>query len=333
MKRILLVGSGGVGTIASFTLDSCSDVEVTTVVRSDYVTVAANGYKIESVDHGNIDCYRPSKIVRSIDAASAEAPYDYVVICTKNTPDIFPLEELVAPVISTQTVVVLVQNGINIEEAFFKKFPQNVVLSGVSMISSTNYGGVISHVSHDSLKIGYFPNINLPRDLQEKVAREFVGYYQTGKNTCVYDPDVKFTRWNKLVYNATLNPICALTNVDVGRLEMFGGIDTLVRGAMKEVMAVAKADGVDLPFEVMELMIRSDDGVYYAPLMLVDIRKGNYVELEVICGNPVKIAQKLCVDAPILTIVYSLLLVVQKRLMEAKGKINVPEKRPMPAAG
>ncbi|KAM9931262.1 hypothetical protein OXX80_009079 [Metschnikowia pulcherrima] len=331
MKKVLLIGSGGVGTIAAYTLDLCKDIEVTTVVRSDYDTVVENGYKIESVDYGDIACYRPSNIVRSIDDASGVI-YDYVVISTKNTPDILKLEDLVQDVISESTVIVLLQNGINIEEAFFTRFPENVILSGVSMISSTNYNGIISHVGHDSLKVGYFHNSNIPLELQEKAALDFVDFYKTEKNTCIYDPDVKFTRWNKLVYNATLNPICALTNVDVGRLEMFGGVDSLVRGAMKEVLAVAKADGVHLPETVMEEMIRSDDGVYYAPSMLVDIRKENYVEVEVICGNPVRIAQKYGVDVPILTIIYSLLSVVQKRLMESKGQILVPEKRPLPGS-
>lgn len=331
MKQVLLVGSGGVGTMAAYALDLCSEVEVTTVVRSDYDAVKAHGYKIDSVDYGHIESYRPSKIVKSIDDASKETIFDFVVICTKNTPDIFQLEELVASVVSPQTVIVLVQNGINIEEAFFKKFPQNIVLSGVSMISSTNYGAVISHVGHDALKVGYFPNNNLDHEKQKAAALEFVSYYKTDKNTCVYDENVKYTRWHKLVYNATLNPICALTNLDVGRLEMFGGTDSLVRGAMKEVLAIAKADGVDLPEDVMDFMIRSDDGVYYAPLMLVDIRKENYAEVEVICGNPVRIAQNLGVDTPILSIIYSLLLVVQKRTMESKGKIIVPEKRPFPS--
>ncbi|GEQ70558.1 hypothetical protein JCM33374_g4236 [Metschnikowia sp. JCM 33374] len=310
MKQVLLVGSGGVGTMAAFALDACGHVAVTTVVRSDYDTVLSRGYQIES--------------------PVCRGPYDFVVISTKNTPDILRLEDLVATVVSPNTVVVLLQNGIDIEKAFFEKFPTNIVLSGVSMISSTNYGGVIDHVGHDALIVGYFPNPNVDSEAQKAAALEFVGYYKNDKNTCVYDENVRFTRWRKLVYNATLNPVCALTNVDVGRLDLFGGVDSLVRGAMREVLAIAKADGVDLPESIMEDMIRSDDGVYYAPSMLVDIRKQNYIELEVICGNPVRIARELKVEAPLLTIIYNLLSVVQKRTMEEKGKIVVPEKRPIP---
>lgn len=318
--------------MAAYALDYGKKAKVTTVVRSDYDAVKQNGYKIKSVDYGDIESYTPSNVVKSLDEAATYGPFDYVVVSTKNTPDIFKVEELVAPVVTPElTAVVLLQNGIDIGAPVIAKYPRNVVLSGVSMISSTNYGGgVIDHEGHDMLQVGYFENGNLPLEVQEKSAKAFVDLYHNGHNDCVYDANVKYTRWRKLVYNATLNPICTLTNVDVGRLELFGGVDSIVRAAMKEVYAIARSDGVELDEKIADAMIRSDDGVYYSPSMLVDIRKGNYVELEVISGNPVRIAQRNGVEAPILTMIYNLLHVVQMRTKEAKGAITVPEKRPMP---
>lgn len=331
MHKVLLLGSGGVGTIAAYALDLNKDTKVTTVIRSDYDTVTKNGFKINSVDYGVIESYRPEHIVKTVEDAVPYGPFDYVVISTKNQPDIIRLEEVVEPVVTPEvTKVLLLQNGIGLADDFFVKYPKNIILSGVSMIGSTNYGGVIEHEIHDFLKVGYFENPNISKDAQKKAALEFVEMYHNGKNECLYDEDVKYTRWRKLVYNATLNSICTLLNVDVGRLELFGGIDSLVRGAMKEVLAIAKSDGVELDESIMEFMIRSDDGVYYSPSMLVDARKGNYIELEVICGNPVKIAQKNGVDAPILTIIYNLLKVLQMKTKEAKGAFIVPEVRPLP---
>ncbi|OVF07415.1 putative 2-dehydropantoate 2-reductase [Clavispora lusitaniae] len=331
MHNILVFGSGGVGSIAAYALDLAEDTSVTTIIRSDYDQVTKNGYKITSVDYGTIEAYKPSNVVKSIDEAKAHGPFDYVVISTKNTPDITKTEELVEPTISEgKTVILLMQNGIGIEESFLTKYPNNIVLSGVSMISSTNYDGVIDHVGHDFLKVGYFENPNIPIEKQKQAALQFVSLYHNGKNECVYDEDVKYTRWRKLVYNATLNSICTLTNVDVGRLQLFGGVDSLVRSAMKEVLAIAKSDGVELDESIIDFMIHSDDGVYYAPSMLVDLRKGNYIELEVISGNPVKIAQKNGVEAPTLTLIYNLLKVIQMRIKEAKGAISVPEIRPVP---
>lgn len=331
MTSILVLGSGGVGSLAAYALDYSGKAKVTTVIRSDYEAVKKNGYKIKSVDYGNIESYKPLNIVRSLEEAKAFGPFDYVVVSTKNTPDIVKVEDLVELVITDKvTKILLLQNGIDIGAPLIAKFPQNIVLSGVSMISSTNYGnGNIDHEGHDVLQVGYFENSNLPVEEQEKAAKFFVELYHNGKNECVYDENVKYTRWRKLVYNATLNPLCTLTNVDVGRLELFGG-DSIVRLAMKEVYAIAKSDGVDLDPKIAEAMIRSDDGVYYSPSMLVDIRKGNYVELEVISGNPVRIAHKNGVEAPILTLIYNLLKVVQMRTKEAKGAIKLPETRPLP---
>ena len=327
MKRFLIVGCGGVGVIAAYTLELCPEIEVTAVVRSDFDVVVERGYQIESVDYGTIGCYRPKNMVRSVDEAAESGTYDYVIVSTKNIPDITRVEDLIEGVVTPETVIVLLQNGIHIDQPVIAKFPRTVVLSGISMISSTIYNAKIAHEGHDSLTVGYFRNGNISKDVQEQAARKFVKYYHNDKNECKYDADVSFTRWRKLVYNVTLNPICALTDVDVGRVELFGGNDALVKTAMKELYAVAASDNVILPPEVMDFMLHSDDGVYYAPSMLVHIRKGNYVEVEVILGNVVRLAQKNGVAVPMLTVMYHLLLIVQKRTMEKKGWIQVPRQR------
>ncbi|PVH18902.1 hypothetical protein CXQ85_001193 [Candidozyma haemuli] len=304
------------------------NAETTAIVRSDYEQVSKHGFQIDSVDYGTIESFKPQHVAPSIGEAAKQGPFDFIVVTTKNIPDVSKVEELIEPLIGADSTIVLVQNGIDIGTPFVEKYPKNIVLSGVSMISSTNYGGKISHVGHDELMVGAFFNSNLPLDQQEMAAKTFVKLYKNDKNDCLYDENVKYTRWRKLVYNATLNTVCTLTGVDVGRLELFGGMD-LVRKAMREVLAVAKSDGVELPESIMEFMIRSDDGNYYEPSMLVDIRKGNYIELEVILGNAVRIAQRNGVEAPTLALVYELLAVVQNKTKEAKGDLDVPQERPL----
>ncbi|QWU87702.1 hypothetical protein CA3LBN_001967 [Candidozyma haemuli] len=325
--RCVVVGSGGVGSMAAYALSLNS--ETTAIVRSDYDQVSKHGFSIDSVDYGTIESFKPQHIARSIEDATQLGKYDYIVVTTKNIPDVAKVEELIEPLVSAESIIVLVQNGIDIGAPFVEKYPKNVVLSGVSMISSTNYSGKITHVGHDELMVGIFQNPALEDKPQEMAAKTFVDLYKNDKNDCVFDENVKLTRWRKLVYNATLNTVCTLTGVDVGRLELFGGMD-LVRKAMREVLNVAKSDGVDLPEDIMEFMIRSDDGNYYEPSMLVDIRKGNYIELEVILGNAVRIAERNGVDAPTLALVYDLLKVVQNRTKETKGALEVPKERPIP---
>lgn len=60
--NVLLVGSGGVGTMAAYALETGGQAEVTVVLRSNFEAVQKNGYFIDSLDHGkNIDAWRPTR--------------------------------------------------------------------------------------------------------------------------------------------------------------------------------------------------------------------------------------------------------------------------------
>ncbi len=59
--NICLVGSGGVGTIAALVLEKCGRARVTVVLRGSYDVVNEKGFDIESVDHGNLKGWKPSR--------------------------------------------------------------------------------------------------------------------------------------------------------------------------------------------------------------------------------------------------------------------------------
>lgn len=59
--NIILVGSGGVGTIAALTLSKSGKARITTVLRSKYEVVNAQGWDIDSVDHGTIKGWRSDR--------------------------------------------------------------------------------------------------------------------------------------------------------------------------------------------------------------------------------------------------------------------------------
>lgn len=59
--NVLLVGSGGVGTIGALNLEVGGLASVTAVLRSNHDAVVKNGFHIKSCDHGTITGWRPSK--------------------------------------------------------------------------------------------------------------------------------------------------------------------------------------------------------------------------------------------------------------------------------
>ncbi|KAK7565085.1 2-dehydropantoate 2-reductase family protein [Phyllosticta citricarpa] len=333
-SNVLLIGSGGVGTIAAVNLEVGGFAEVTVVLRSNHDAVVKNGFHIKSCDHGVLSGWRPSKIVKSIPNVQKEnlPPYDYVVMSTKNVPDVPPTAvDLVKPAITPHhTTIVLIQNGLNIEKPFFAAFPNNAVLSGVSLIGSHEVShGVIEHDDNDRLVLGPFRNPQLDAAHEERVAKEFARIYGAGgKTNCTYTADVGFSRWKKLVYNACLNSICAITGLDTGRIRLAdGALDALVRPAMREICAAAKKAGYDLPPDVIEETIDMDPlTMYLPPSMLNDLRKGNFIEAENILGEPLREAEALGVPTPTLKVLYGILKAIQWRAKEARGQVEIPPK-------
>lgn len=57
---VLLVGSGGVGTMAAYALETGGKASVTAVLRSNFSAVEKDGFQINSLQHGNIRNWRPT---------------------------------------------------------------------------------------------------------------------------------------------------------------------------------------------------------------------------------------------------------------------------------
>lgn len=170
----------------------------------------------------------------------------------------------------------LLQNGLNIEKPIIKAFPHNTVLSGVSVIDCHEAEpGHIIHKFPDDLHVGAFPNPNFPLDSQIANAKNFVRIYcDAGKTKCEYSEDVALSRWRKLVFNAAYNPICAITGLDDGRIRSAGAVEGLVRPAMTEIVATAKALGHDLPDGIIDTMIHIDPvELHLKPSMQCDAEK------------------------------------------------------------
>ncbi|KAE8162297.1 ketopantoate reductase PanE/ApbA-domain-containing protein [Aspergillus tamarii] len=306
--NILLIGSGGVGTIAALNLEAGKLAHVTAVLRSNYQAVLSNGFNITSCDHGVLKGWKPTTITNRIPGTTPESPkHDYIVCTTKVITDCPPSTvDLIKPAVTPgHTVIVLIQNGLNIEKPYFAAFPENIVLSGISMIDSHEVApGVIEHGSADDLVIGAFRNPSLNVTVEAAAAQRFVRLYAAaGKTKCILGPDVAYRRI-RLADDA---------------------VEMLVRPAMEEIRAAARSAGVDLPEDVCEKVIEAYPvTMYLPPSMLEDVWKGNLVEVESIVGEPLRVGRANGVAMPTLSVLYNLLKGVQWRTKEKRGLIEIP---------
>lgn len=331
--------------MAAYALETGGKAEVTAICRSNYDAVTKTGFSIDSLDHGNgITGFKPSHVRNTVPNVAKEQlePFEYMVVTTKNIPDVKPtVLDIITPAITPGfTSIVMLQNGLNIEKPITRAFPDNVVLSGISFIGATETShGVIRHDDSDAVKLGPFPDQKVSPERAEKAAKRFIDLYTAcGKVEWDYDEDVRFTRWRKLVYNSSFNSVSAILGMDTARMRMSQiVIDDLIRPAMKEIITIAKAVGVDLPEAIDDKLIRTDPtDTAFVPSMGQDAAKvshqldkscmskyrslqGNYIEMENIVGEPVREAEKAGVAAPTLRTMYGFLRGIQLKTKEKKG--------------
>ena len=252
--------------MASYALESGGLAEVTSVLRSNYDVVLNRGYSIDSLEHGKgIKDFRPSHILNKVPEVVKDGlpRFDYIIVATKNVPDVRPsVLDLIEPAVTpTETTIVLLQNGLHIEKPIIERFPGNVVWSGVSIISASEPShGVIIHELDDICKVGPFDALEVPAATAEAEARRLVTMYNAcGKVKWQFDDNVSFTRWRKLIYNSSFNSVSAILKMGVVRMRMTRHIiDDLVRPAMLEIVATAKAAGIELPDGVDDFFIHLD---------------------------------------------------------------------------
>lgn len=339
----IVIGAGAVGVIAAYSLSRAHKCTVSLVVRSDYDHVMKQGYQIDSCDYGFIQCWKPNHVYQSaVDAACSKIFFDYIIVTVKNIPD-GPVQdrisEIVRPIVDSNrnlsqrrlTNILLIQNGIDIEKEVLNNFEETKynlsLLSGVQMIASTKIGpGNVQQSGRDSISIGAF---NCEDHRAVSSAHEFVSIYQNeGCNYVDYDPNVRYTRWRKLLYNATISTTTTLAGLDALRCIEFGqdqkGTEVyILRPAMKEIIAIAASEGIYLGDDQIEHFLKVARKLIYKPSMCVDFEKGRLMELEVILGHPIRIAQSNEIQTPTLMVLYHLLTLLQAKVKESKGLIGL----------
>ena len=238
MPRILLFGTGSVGTVYAWLLAK-GGAEVTAVCRSNYEAAKHNGFKIQSTKFGNI--YFKPEVVRQ--PSDATGSWDFVVVCAKSMPGIKPSQpEIIKPAVGQDTAIVLIQNGIAIEDEYAELFPRNPILSCVTYLPVTQTSpGVIVHKELELLQIGTYP-------AESQTARrrmdEFVAIMKAGGGTIEVHDDIQAERWSKLIVNASWNPITALSRSrDAYFLRSSPEAVEMIRNIMLEVASIAQAAG------------------------------------------------------------------------------------------
>ncbi|KAI1282273.1 2-dehydropantoate 2-reductase [Xylaria sp. FL0933] len=320
--RILIFGAGSIGAVYTLLLSRATpESNITAICRSNYEAASQGGFTINSTILGQGLSVRP-QVARSVSEAVAQSPlpFDYIIVTAKAIPTTPSIAELIRPAVTPgTTAVVLIQNGIGIEEEYARLYAGDDVpiLSTVVYLPATQTApAVISHRELEHLHVGTYPASGVP-ETHKRAAQAFVDLLKAAGATSTLHDDIQGQRWGKLLVNASWNPICALTRLRDGQFVESGRKEgeeneafIFVRDVMREIASVAQACGygdVDdklIDFQLSRMTARGLPGIQ--PSMMADALDGRSLEADAIVGNAVKIAREKGVNVPLLRTLYLL---------------------------
>jgi 2-dehydropantoate 2-reductase len=307
---ILVVGAGAIGALFGSAL-ARQGARVSVVCRSDYDAVRRGGYRIQSHLLGEYR-FQPHQVFKEV--SECTEPPDYLMLTVKVLPQLDRVA-LIRPAVGPNTVILLIQNGIDIEQEIAHAFPSNELLSSVAYIGVGRVGpGEIRHQpSADTLTLGRYPQGLTP------AARSIGAMIEASGLKCRLTEDISSARWHKAVWNAVFNPLSVAGGV-LDTATMLGTPEAreFVRVAMQEICAVAAAAGHPQPPRLIDQMITQTQAMpAYKTSMALDYENGRPLEIEAILGNVVRVGRNKGVAIPVLETLYTITKMVENQ--QARG--------------
>jgi 2-dehydropantoate 2-reductase len=294
--KVCVVGAGSIGSLFAAHLATVTDVLVLTRRAEHAQALNEQGLRVSG---------RHDFTARVIAAADPRdlPDFDLGIVATKTTGVEQAAESLGGRF--PGATVMTVQNGLGAEE-IVRGHGEWPLISGVTFMSGTKHSDThVEYILDTPTWIG--PYGETPYERVEEVGRLLV---DSGLKAEALR-DLLPAQWSKLIFNATVNGVAALTGLPHD--EHFaaeadvGDLGYLVHELVDEGKLVAAASGVELHDDPWEMnVLATKRGSAHYPSMLEDVEARRPTEVELINGTLVREAQRHGVEAPLQTAVYRL---------------------------
>lgn len=283
-----VVGAGAVGLYYGARLAAAGE-DVRFLLRSDFEPVKRNGIRVESVA-GDLEL----KGVKAFLTPAEIGPVDLVVLAWKSTSN-DRLEEVLRPLLHEGTQVLTLQNGLGNCERIAGIVGADRVLGALCFVCINRLSpGRVSHTAGGKITVGEFA-AGVPGR-----AKEVAGRFSEASIPTVAVGNLAAAQWTKLVWNIPFNGL-AIADGGVTTEDLLATEETEdeIRALMAEVIEAARAQGLDLSDELIELNIeRTRPMGAYRPSSMIDFLAGRDVEFEAIWGEPLRRAKAAGVAVP-----------------------------------
>ncbi|MBI5068107.1 MAG: 2-dehydropantoate 2-reductase [Deltaproteobacteria bacterium] len=291
--RILVLGAGALGGLFGARLaEAGQDVTLLEVNVARARLLAEEGLFLSEADKGERQVRL--KVVTSCEGME---PVDLLFVAVKS----YQTEDAVRaglPAMGPRTWILSTQNGIGNVERIRKVAPRARVLTGITYHS-------IQHTGPNRMRYrtGVKPIQMSPAGLPiDDEVRAIGAMFNAAGLKCEVVERVDDVVWQKLVHNAVVNPVSALTGMSCSELLEDEDMQTLMRGLCLEIAGVMQARGTPLedPQDPYVPIVRSQKALAKnRPSMWQDLVRGFRTEIDAMNGGVVDEAERLGMKAPL----------------------------------
>jgi len=288
LSKIVIVGAGAMGCFLAARLAAGGlEVTVVDVDQARLDVIGRDGITLHD-DSGTIT----AKVKASL-AAEVQGPVDLVLLMTKGMFSAAAIRS-VAHLAAHNPLVLTLQNGLGNVEAIAEVFHTDHILWGVTDFPADLEGPALV-ASHGAGHV-WLGGANDRAHAHADAVAEALN--RAALNAAI-DPEVRVSVWEKVAFNAALNPLSTITGLPVGGLDCPEG-RRIATAVAEETIATATALGV--PIDPARVLTKIDFALAnhrtHKPSMLQDRLAGRRTEIESINGAIVRMAEQVGVAVP-----------------------------------
>jgi 2-dehydropantoate 2-reductase len=296
IERVCVIGGGVIGSLFAGHLAQVADVSVLTRRPEHAEALEAEGLRVT----GRSD--RHARLTASADPA-ALPPFELGIVATKATGLEGACEALEGRFPGATLMTVL--NGLG-AEAVVRRHGDWPIVSAVTFMSGTKHSDTeVEYILDTETWLGPY------EDTDFDTVQEVASLIQRSGLKAQAFRDLRPAQWSKLIFNATVNSVAALTGLrhdaHFAAEDEPADLGHLVHELMDEGKAVAAAAGIELHDDPWEMNLHATRrGSAHYPSMLEDVEAHRRTEIDLITGALVDEARKHDVDVPLHTAMYRL---------------------------
>lgn len=217
-------------------------------------------------------------------------PISHLLVTTKAYDACYAVES-VAHLLSADSTVVLMVNGIGIAEQLGKDWPHLNIFCGTTTEGACSLAPQhIQHTGRGKTCIG---------KQGKKAPPPWFDQWSDPIDTCLWDSDIEAALWSKLAINCIINPLTAVHRCTNGELGQRQELREQVAMLCQEVSQITRAAGFEsiataLPQRVADVIAATARN---RSSMLQDIESDRRTEIDYITGFLVRIADQYGIDA------------------------------------